>query len=213
MSEGCFLVSALGLLTAVASPGAERGLWTSRDRAWWLWRIGLVALWHVESSWTRDWTRVPCIGRYSLNHWTVREAWHVDSELWRVGSGSLTSVRTQAACIGSAESQPLNPPGESRSRGSWRLRQRTDSAWPPTLTHCTCISSLAPPLLFPFPKSPTSSCQDEDPPEDVYPQLVASKSVLMRTAYLFRLAVTLTAASVAIYSASLPWLHELSPRI
>ena len=34
---------------------------------------GLVAPQHVESSWTRDWTRVPCIGRRTLYHWTTRE--------------------------------------------------------------------------------------------------------------------------------------------
>ena len=34
---------------------------------------GLVAPWHVESSWTKDQTRVPFIGRQILNHWTTRE--------------------------------------------------------------------------------------------------------------------------------------------
>ena len=27
----------------------------------------------MESSWTRNWTHVPCIGRQILNHWTTRE--------------------------------------------------------------------------------------------------------------------------------------------
>ena len=35
--------------------------------------MGLVALWYVESSWTRDGTHVSCIGRWILNHWTTRE--------------------------------------------------------------------------------------------------------------------------------------------
>ena len=35
--------------------------------------MGLVALWHVGSSRTRDRTCVPCIGRQILNHWTTRE--------------------------------------------------------------------------------------------------------------------------------------------
>ena len=35
--------------------------------------INLVALRHVGSSWTRDQTCVPCIGRQILNHWTIRE--------------------------------------------------------------------------------------------------------------------------------------------
>ena len=35
---------------------------------------GLVAPWHVESSRTRDWTLVLCIGRWILNHWSTREA-------------------------------------------------------------------------------------------------------------------------------------------
>ena len=34
--------------------------------------MGLVVLWCGGSSLTRDWTRVPCIGRYILNHWTTR---------------------------------------------------------------------------------------------------------------------------------------------
>ena len=40
-----------------------------------LWRgMGLVALRHVESSQTRDWTCVSCIGRWSLYHGTTRDA-------------------------------------------------------------------------------------------------------------------------------------------
>ena len=35
--------------------------------------MGLVAPWHVESSWTRDWTCVPWISRWILNYWTTRE--------------------------------------------------------------------------------------------------------------------------------------------
>ena len=34
--------------------------------------MGLVALRHVGSSWTRDWTGVSCFGRLILNHWTTR---------------------------------------------------------------------------------------------------------------------------------------------
>jgi len=35
--------------------------------------MGLVAPWHVGSSWTREQTCIPCIGRWILNHWTNRE--------------------------------------------------------------------------------------------------------------------------------------------
>ena len=41
----------------------------SRAQAQQLWSTGLVASWHVESSWTRDRTNVPCIGRQTLNQW------------------------------------------------------------------------------------------------------------------------------------------------
>ena len=34
---------------------------------------GLTALWHAGSSWTRNLTRVPCIGRQILSHWTTGE--------------------------------------------------------------------------------------------------------------------------------------------
>ena len=36
--------------------------------------IGLAALWHVGSSWTRDQTCVPCIERQTFNHWATRES-------------------------------------------------------------------------------------------------------------------------------------------
>ena len=49
----------------------------SRAQAQKLWRMGLVALWHVGSSQTRDRTRVPCIGRRILKHCTTREVLHV----------------------------------------------------------------------------------------------------------------------------------------
>ena len=37
-----------------------------------LWHMGLVVLECVESSQTRVWTHVPCIGRQIHNHWTTR---------------------------------------------------------------------------------------------------------------------------------------------
>ena len=49
-----------GFLTVVAS---RRG-----SRAQKLGSTGLVAPWHVGSSWTRDKTHVPCIGGRILNH-------------------------------------------------------------------------------------------------------------------------------------------------
>ena len=36
-------------------------------------RIGTPPLWPVGSSQSRDRTCVLCIGRYILNHWTIRE--------------------------------------------------------------------------------------------------------------------------------------------
>ena len=37
--------------------------------------MGLVAPWHMESSWTRDWTHVPCIDRWFLNYWIIRKSY------------------------------------------------------------------------------------------------------------------------------------------
>ena len=46
----------------------------SRAQAQKLWHMGLVAPWHLESSWIRDLICVSCIGRQILYHWTTREA-------------------------------------------------------------------------------------------------------------------------------------------
>ena len=56
------------------------GMWSqqlwlegSRVQAQQLWHMGLVVPQHVRSSWTRDRTCVPCIGRRILNHCATRE--------------------------------------------------------------------------------------------------------------------------------------------
>ena len=46
------------------------------QRLQYLWLSGLTAPWHVESSWARDRTRVPCTGRRILIHCTTREVAH-----------------------------------------------------------------------------------------------------------------------------------------
>ena len=75
-----------------SSSGGEWGLLFSRCSGFSLWCLllfqslgsrahglsscstqGSVALRHVESSQTRDQTRVPCIDRWILNHWITRE--------------------------------------------------------------------------------------------------------------------------------------------
>ena len=53
------------LLTVLASLAAEHRLSSCGT--------GLVFPWHVSSSWTRDRTCVPCIGRQVLIHCTTRE--------------------------------------------------------------------------------------------------------------------------------------------
>ena len=87
VSRGCSPVAVLGLLTEEAALTAEGRLpsaWASVVAAFglgscglWarqLWCSGLVARGQVGSFWNRDQTRVPCTGRWILNHWATREA-------------------------------------------------------------------------------------------------------------------------------------------
>ena len=71
----------VGLLSSCGAWTSHRGAFSyCRARA--LGRMGfsnctswaLLPPWHVESSWIRDPTPTPCIGRQILNHWT---AWEV----------------------------------------------------------------------------------------------------------------------------------------
>ena len=82
---GCLGSVAVCRLPLVAVSGAYSLLWcTGFSWPWllFLWNTGsrhagsvgvayrLVSPQHVGFSWTRDWTRVPCIGRHTPNHWT-----------------------------------------------------------------------------------------------------------------------------------------------
>ena len=53
-------------------------LWVHRlqelqHEGWGFWHAGFVAPRHVESSHTRDRTRIPCFGKWILYHWTSRK--------------------------------------------------------------------------------------------------------------------------------------------
>ena len=61
---GCFSLQCVVLSCCKAQ---ALGMWPQS------WCTGLVALRHVESSWTRNWTRILCIGRQILSPWTTRE--------------------------------------------------------------------------------------------------------------------------------------------
>ena len=82
VSGGCSPVVVHRLFIAVASLVSEYRLQGARTQ--WLWHIGLVAMWHLGSSWTRDRTHGPCIGRQILNHWTTREVLNLHSCIYCV---------------------------------------------------------------------------------------------------------------------------------
>ena len=72
----CISVAVLGLSLVPASGGSSllrclgfsSGSTGSRFMTQQLWHSGFVAPRHVEFSWTRDWSQVPCIGRQILHH-------------------------------------------------------------------------------------------------------------------------------------------------
>ena len=68
---GPLLIAVRGPLTIAAS---RCGAQAPDAQAQQLWLTGPVAPWHVRSSQTRARTRVPCIGRQTLNHCATREA-------------------------------------------------------------------------------------------------------------------------------------------
>jgi len=84
MSRGSSLVVVCGLLTVVASPVADHGLWSEWDSVVAVYghcstgsvvvAHGSVVPQHVRSSRTVDRTCVFCIGRWILYQWATREA-------------------------------------------------------------------------------------------------------------------------------------------
>ena len=65
------LAVVLGILTAMPLLLWSAG--SGAHRLQQLRRMGSVARWHVEPSWTRDQTHVPWIGRQIRYHWIIRE--------------------------------------------------------------------------------------------------------------------------------------------
>ena len=72
--------------------------------------MGLVVLRHVEYSQSRDQTRVPCIGRWILNHWTTREVSSIKSLFCFDNSKSKHFLSPQKFLLASSQSLPCSPP-------------------------------------------------------------------------------------------------------
>ena len=66
LSRGYPSVVVYRLLIVVASLVAEHGFKGTQAQSFW--HTGLVAMWHLGSSWTRDQTCVSCNGRWILYH-------------------------------------------------------------------------------------------------------------------------------------------------
>ena len=67
------LITVLQWLLLWSTGSRRAGFSSCGTRARYLWCTGLVAQQHVGSSQTRARTRVPCIGRWILNHCATRE--------------------------------------------------------------------------------------------------------------------------------------------
>ena len=78
-SGGHSLVVVCSLIAVVSLVVGEMGSRSMGFRSWsmWaqkLWYTGLADPCHVGSSWTRNQTHVPCLGRWILYHWATRDA-------------------------------------------------------------------------------------------------------------------------------------------
>ena len=69
-SRGCSLIVGMQFLIAEAS---FSGVWAPGHEGFSSFDPGLVALQHMESSWTSDRIHVPSTVRQTANHWTTRE--------------------------------------------------------------------------------------------------------------------------------------------
>ena len=82
--------------------------------------MGLLASWHVESSWTRDRTHVPCIGRWILPHCATRQ---VQRQTCMKPYVSTTHIQLFATPWNSMEYSPWSSPGQNTGAGSLSLLQ------------------------------------------------------------------------------------------
>ena len=99
-ARGLSLVAASGGSSSLRCTGSKcAGLSGSRAQAQQLCRKGLVAPWHAGSSWTRTRTRIPCNGRWILNHCATREAHHWSFNPRLLNCLSPSSQVTEDYCV------------------------------------------------------------------------------------------------------------------
>ena len=96
-----------------------------------------VAPWHVVSSWTRDWTHVPWIGRQIHNHQTTREVQAVFLECRFHGLPLLRTLQWR--------SKPCR--GEQSLPGAQWLAPSASPTW------------FSPPYIFPVTLAFPQGCQ------------------------------------------------------
>ena len=103
----CLGFSLRWLLSLRSTGSRHAGVSSGSTWAQQLWPTGLAAPHHVESSRTRDWIHVSCIGRQILIHWATREvllprilkattmSFHIDQTLFWVVNFIMSMLYTQ----------------------------------------------------------------------------------------------------------------------
>ena len=95
-------------------------MWASVVAAYGLRGCGLIVPRHVESSQTRDRTRVPCIGRWILNHCITWEALPKTSLGGMLGQHGQRQELCRTAIHGTAATPNLH--GSARQGRDWRVK-------------------------------------------------------------------------------------------
>ena len=125
----CCGARVLGTQASVVVACGLQSLWLtgSRAQAQELWHTGLVAPRHVGSSRARARTRVPCIGRWILNHSATREAlplfFIVKKKFFLI---KKIKIFGHAACeilVPQPGIEPTPPALEAQSLNHWTTRE------------------------------------------------------------------------------------------
>ena len=103
------------LLGAQALGSRAHYLWLADPRVCTLlvWCMGFSCPWHVESSWARDQTCVPCISRHILIHYTTKEVLFLIFKFQFIAAAAAAAAKSLQSCLTLCDPIDSSPPGSA----------------------------------------------------------------------------------------------------